>query len=204
MILPSIHANREAWLNAAVDELRPFFSSRGHTLPSEIRVATGYPTNAKRSGFKVLGECIPNTNSADGHYEIWISPILADPIKVAETLIAQLCRTAKGALNVTNLAYARVAEAMHILPAGTQSSPYKEVGHGGEFLNSYLAIIDSLGVYPHAKVDITVHKTQGTRMLLAKCPTCGCSIRMTAKWVYNEHGDAHLPTCRCGDIFALA
>jgi hypothetical protein len=79
MQLPSIHANREAWLNAAVDELRPFFSSRGHTLPAEIRVATGYPTNAKRSGFKVLGECIPNTNSADGHYEIWISPILADP-----------------------------------------------------------------------------------------------------------------------------
>lgn len=204
MILPSIYANREAFLNAAVDELRPFFSSRGHTLPAEIRVATGYPTNAKRSGFKVLGECIPNTNSADGHYEIWISPILADPIKVVETLIAQLCRTAKGALTVTNLAYTRVAEAMHILPAGTGSNPYKEVTHGQEFINSYIAIIDSLGVYPHGVVDISVHKSQGTRMLLARCPTCQCSIRMTAKWVYNAHGDVELPTCRCGDTFALA
>ena len=204
MELLPVHANREAWLNAAVDELRPFFSSRGHTLPAEIRVATGYPTNAKRSGFKVLGECIPNTNSADGHYEIWISPILADPLKVAETLIAQLCRTAKGALTVTNLAYARVAEAMHILPAGTASSPYKEVTHGQEFINAYQAIVDSLGIYPHAVVDITVHKTQGTRMLLAKCPTCQCSIRMTAKWVHNAHGDVELPTCRCGDMFALA
>lgn len=199
-----IYATREQWLNACVDELRSFFSSRGNTLPAEIRVACAYPTNAKRSGFKVLGECIPNTNSADGHYEIFISPILDAPIKVTETLIAQLCRTAKGALNVTTLSYARVAEAMHILPAGTQSSPYKEVGHGGEFLAAYTAIIDSLGDYPHAKVDVTSHKSQGTRMLLAVCPTCQCKIRLTSKWAHNAHGDVELPTCRCGDLFTLA
>ena len=204
MELLPVHANREDWLNAAVDELRPFFSSRGHTLPAEIRVACAYPTNAKRSGFKVLGECIPNTNSADGHYEIFISPILDAPIKVTETLIAQLCRTAKGALNVTTLSYGRVAEAMHILPAGALSNPYKEVSHGQDFINAYQAIIDSLGIYPHAKVDVSSHKSQGTRMLLARCPTCQCSIRMTAKWVYNAHGDVELPTCRCGDMFALA
>jgi hypothetical protein len=204
MTLAPIHPARENWLTAAVDELRPFFSSRGYTLPAEIRVATGYPTNAKRSGFKVLGECIPNTNSADGHYEIWISPILADPSKVTETLVAQLCRTAKGAYAVTNQAYAKVAEAMHILPSGTASNPFKEVTHGSAFDMAYQDIIDSLGVYPHGKVDISIHKSQGTRMLLAKCPTCQCSIRMTAKWVYNAHGDVELPTCRCGDMFALA
>ena len=204
MTLASIHANREDWLNAAVDELRPFFSSRGHTLPAEIRVACAYPTNAKRSGFKVLGECIPNTNSADGHYEIFISPILDEPSKVTETLIAQLCRTARGALNVTNLAYAKIAEVMHILPAGTVSSPFKEVTHGSAFDMAYQDIIDSLGVYPHAKVDVSIHKSQGTRMLLAVCPTCQCKIRITAKWAHNAHGDVELPTCRCGDMFTLA
>jgi hypothetical protein len=204
MELLSVHANREDWLNAAVDELRPFFASRGYTLPAEIRVACAYPTNAKRSGFKVLGECIPSTNSADGHYEIFISPILDAPIKVTETLIAQLCRTAKGALNVSTLTYARVASAMHLIPAGTASIPYKDVHHGQNFNDAYQAIIDSLGIYPHAKVDVSAHKSQGTRMLLARCPTCQCSIRMTAKWVYNAHGDVELPTCRCGDMFALA
>jgi hypothetical protein len=204
MTLPIIHANREAWQHACVDELRSFFSSRGYTLPAEIRVACGYPTNAKRSGFKVLGECIPNTNSADGHWEIYISPILSDPSKVTETLIAQLCRTAKGAYAVTNVAYAKVAEAMLIYPDGTLSNPYKTVVHGSAFDMAYQDIIDSLGVYPHAKVDVSIHKSQGTRMLLAKCPTCQCSIRMTAKWVYNAHGDVELPTCRCGDMFALA
>lgn len=204
MTLATIHANREDWLNAAVDELRPFFSARGHALPAEIRVACAYPTNAKRSGFKVLGECIPNTNSADGHWEIYISPVLDSPTKVTETLIAQLCRTAKGAYNVTTLRYAHVADDMHILPAGTGSSPYKEVSHGGNFLVAYQDIIDSLGIYPHAKVDVSIHKSQGTRMLLAVCPTCQCKIRMTAKWAYNAHGDVELPTCRCGDMFALA
>ena len=204
MTLASIHANREEWLNAAVDELRPFFSMRGYTLPAEIRVACAYPTNAKRSGFKVLGECIPNTNSADGHWEIYISPILDEPSKVTETLISQLCRTAKGAYAVTNQAYAKVAEAMLIYPDGTLSNPYKAVMHGSAFDMAYQDIIDSLGVYPHAKVDVSIHKSQGTRMLLARCPTCQCSIRMTAKWVYNAHGDVELPTCRCGDMFALA
>ena len=204
MTLPIIHANREAWQHACVDELRSFFSSRGHTLPAEIRVACGYPTNAKRSGFKVLGECIPNTNSADGHWEIYISPILSDPSKVTETLIAQLCRTAKGAYAVTNQAYAKVAEDMLIYPDGTLSNPYKTVMHGSAFDMAYQDIIDSLGVYPHAKVDVSIHKSQGTRMLLARCPTCQCSIRMTSKWVYNAHGDVELPTCRCGDTFALA
>jgi hypothetical protein len=204
MELLPVHANREDWLNAAVDELRPFFSARGHTLPAEIRVACAYPTNAKRSGFKVLGECIPNTNSADGHWEIYISPILDNPTKVTETLIAQLCRTAKGAYGITNQAYAKVAEAMLIYPDGTLSNPYKSVMHGQAFIDAYQAIIDSLGIYPHAKVDVSTYKSQGTRMLLAKCPTCQCSIRMTAKWVYNAHGDVELPTCRCGDMFALA
>ena len=203
MELLPVHANREDWLNAAVDELRPFFSARGHTLPAEIRVACAYPTNAKRSGFKVLGECIPNTNSADGHWEIYISPVLDKPNLVTRTLIAQLCRTAKGAYNVNNLAYSRVAEALHILPAGVASSPYKEVTHGNDFISAYQDIIDSLGVYPHAKVDVSTYRSQGTRMLLAVCPTCQCKIRITSKWAYNAHGDVELPTCRCGDMFAL-
>ncbi len=147
-----LYATREEWLNAAVEELRPFFSSNGHTLPAEIRVATGYPTNAKRSGFKVLGQCIPNTNSADGHYEICVSPQVDNPYKVTEVLIAQLACTAKGALNQANKAYAKVAEAMHILPAGTASNPYYETSHGAAFDSAYAAIIQSLGTYPHAKV----------------------------------------------------
>ena len=198
-----LYPTREEWLNAAVEELRPFFSSNGHTLPAEIRVATGYPTNAKRSGFKVLGQCIPNTNSADGHYEICVSPQVDNPYKVTEVLIAQLACTAKGALNQANKAYAKVAEAMHILPAGTASNPYYETSHGVAFDSAYAAIIQSLGTYPHAKVDVATHKTQGTRLLLAVCPTCGCKIRMTAKWTLNAHGDVDLPTCRCGDLFNL-
>jgi hypothetical protein len=200
--MTTIHASREDYLNAAVEELRPVFTANGQDLPRAIRVSCALPSNAKRSG--AIGECWADTASADQHYEIFISPILDAPIKVTETLIAQLCRTARGALNVTTLSYGRVAEAMHILPAGALSNPYKEVNHGQEFINAYQAIIDSLGIYPHAKVDVSSHKSQGTRMLLARCPTCQCSIRMTAKWVYNAHGDVELPTCRCGDMFALA
>lgn len=199
-----IYNTREEWLNAAVEELRPFFSAYSHTLPAEIRVATGYPTNAKRSGFKVLGQCIPSTNSADGHFEVLISPQVDNTHKVVEVLIAQLACTAKGASNQATKAYDKVAQAMHIIPSGTASNPYYETTHNSAFVNAYGAIIQSLGAYPHAAVDMAVHKTQGTRLLLCVCPTCGCKVRMTAKWTLNAHGDLDLPTCRCGDLFNLA
>ena len=92
-----IHTERETYLQSAVEELRPSFSANGHTLPLAIRVSCALPSNAKRSG--AIGECWADTRSADGHYEIFISPTLADPARVFDVLIHELCHTAKGCMN---------------------------------------------------------------------------------------------------------
>ena len=65
------------------------------------------------------------------------------------------------------------------------------------------SIIDGLGVYPHAALDMSSRKTQGTRMLKASCPSCSYTVRLTAKWAFDSYGNPRLPVCPCGDTLAL-
>ena len=202
MSLPVIYPTREDWLTAAVSELKPFFLLNGVSISDKIRVSCALPSNAKRTNFKSVGECFPNTNSADAHFEIFISPVLADPIKVFETLIAMLCHTANGALN-HGKPYQKIADAMLLLPNGTQSARYKSVTHGDAFVQAYKQIIDSLGVYAHAELSASVGKKQSTRMLKCVCPSCGYTVRLTAKWAF-KHGNLNLPLCpNEGDTLGL-
>lgn len=202
MSLPVIYPTREDWLTAAVSELKPFFLLNGVSISDKIRVSCALPSNAKRTNFKSVGECFPNTNSADAHFEIFISPVLADPIKVFETLIAMLCHTANGALN-HGKPYQKIADAMLLLPNGTQSARYKSVTHGDAFVQAYKQIIDSLGAYAHAELSASVGKKQSTRMLKCVCPSCGYTVRLTAKWAFKQ-GNLNLPLCpNEGDTLGL-
>jgi hypothetical protein len=70
---------REQWLESALTELRPLFTALGKPLPKQIRVACGFPLNAKRS--KAIGECWASTASADKTIEILISPTIARPLR---------------------------------------------------------------------------------------------------------------------------
>jgi hypothetical protein len=194
------YANREDWLNAAVEELRPIFQSAGQTLPQAIRVSCALPSNAKRSG--AIGECWADTASADQHYEIFISPVLADPGRVFDVLIHELCHTTKGAMN-HGIAFQKIAAEMLLVPTGTGKKPWGSTGQALGFLSAYQPIIDGLEAYPHAALTVLTRTKQTTRMLKAVCPSCAYTIRLTAKWAYDAHGDVCLPTCPCGDTFAL-
>ena len=190
---------REDWLLALVGEVRPLFAAAGHTLPDRIRVTCGFPSNARRSG--AIGECWASAASADAHYEVLISPTLADPVKVAEVLVHELCHTLPGAMN-HGAAFGRAAAAMHLAPG---LKGWKTTVQAAGFGPTYGALIDGLGPYPHATLTMDGQKTkQTTRMLKAHCPTCRATgsdyiIRLTRK-----HADRGLPLCAIdGDTFAL-
>jgi hypothetical protein len=65
-----------------------------------------------------------------------------------------------------------------------------------DFINNN--IIESLGSYPHAKIDYSQQKKQTTRMIKAECPNCGYVIRTSKKWA-----DVGLPDCCCGGFFQI-
>lgn len=170
--------NREDWLSAAVSELRPFFDAVGAPLPANVRVTCGFPSNAKRSG--AIGECWADTASADKTFEVLISPVLDDPLRVFDVLVHELCHATAGAMN-HGVNFQKVAAAMHLTPSPGKSG-WKATGRADTFVPTFVAIVDSLGAYPHAALTMSNRKVQTTRMLKAVCPSCGYTVRLTSKW----------------------
>jgi hypothetical protein len=192
MIKNVIHATREEWLTAAVE----VFSAVGFPIANNIRVSCGFPSTAKRSGS--IGECWADTASADKTMEILISPVLAEPMRVADVLVHELCHTTAGAMN-HGVTFQKAADAMHLVPSAGKKG-YKATTHGDAFVAAFKSIIESLGDYPHAELSMSTRKVQTTRMLKAVCPTCGYTIRLTQKWA-----SLGLPTCHLdGDTFNIS
>ena len=191
-----MYSTREEWLTAGIEEVRPLFDLSSKPLPKQIRVSCGFPSTALRSG--AIGECWINSASADGTFEILIHPKLADPVKVFEVLIHELCHATAGAFN-HGVVFQKIAKAMNLKPIGSGRQPWKATVGNDQFVGVYADIIDSLGAYPHAelKSDRQIKK-QTTRLLKAECPSCGYTVRLTQKWA-----DQGLPTCPCGDDLAL-
>lgn len=190
-----LYSTREEWLTAAVAELRPLFDVWSKPLPKNVRVACGFPSNAKRSG--AIGECWADAASADKTFEILISPTIDDPARVFDILVHECCHALPGAMN-HGVTFANAASAMHLVPAGTGKGAWKATKAAPGFMDAYGAIIAALGEYPHAALSVSTRKKQATRMLKAACPSCGYTIRLTQKWA-----NVGLPTCCCGDLFNL-
>jgi hypothetical protein len=188
-------ANREDWLSAAVSELRPFFDAVGAPLPANVRVTCGFPSNAKRSG--AIGECWADTASADQTFEVLISPVLDDPLRVFDVLVHELCHATAGAMN-HGINFQKVAGQMHL--EATSVKGWKATARAASFIPTFGSIIDSLGAYPHAALTMSNRKVQTTRMLKAVCPSCGYTVRLTSKWAALG-----LPSCPVdSDILNLA
>ena len=190
-----IHHTREQWLTAAVDALRPAFDALNKPVPLAIRAACGFPLHARRS--KAVGQCWASTASADRTIEILISPVLAQPRAVFEVLVHELCHATDGAMN-HGTAFQSVARAMGLVACGTGKQAWKATRGDEAFGPRYSALLDALGDYPHAELTPGAEaKVQPTRMLKLCCPSCGYTVRTTAKWV-----SVGLPTCPCGDTLA--
>lgn len=189
-----MHQTRESWLAQAIESLRPTFAAHGVTLPARIRIACGFPSTFTRSG--TLAECWADTESADQTFEVLISPTLADPAPVLAQVIGAVAHAAPGAMSHTASAYIELAANLGLCPAGDN---WRQVQGAEDFAATYAQALADLGAYPHAAILTGAKKTQSTRMLKATCPTCGYTVRLSAKWA-----DKGLPTCPTdGDTFAL-
>jgi len=178
------HSNREEWLKAAVDELRPVFSAVEFPLPDRIRVTCGFPSSRAKANNRFIGEHWSPAASTDNHHEILISPVVDDPLQVFSTLVHELCHAATDGHGHDKV-FTRCARALWL-----EGKPSSAAG-GERFKINFKDLLDSLGAYPHSRLNIdAVRKKQTTRMLKAACPHCGYTVRLTQKWA-----DLGLPEC---------
>jgi len=179
------YATREAWLQDAAAELSPLIeAAAGHSPPTALRVACGFPSTFRRSG--ALGETFRPGDSADATTEILISPTLSDPMAVLAVLARQLMQTVASGAHL-NASYA----AAGIVPGKPCDVPTATASR-------MQATAQALGEYPHAELSLADRPKAPTRLLKGLCPTCGYTIRLSAKWANKG-----MPTCICGDTFNL-
>ena len=146
------------------------------------RARAGWPT---RSG--AIGEAWSAKNSGDQSCEVFISPVLKDPLEVAATLVHELVHCAVGVEEGHKGKFPRLAKAVGLEGKMTAT-------HAGETLKARLReMTDAIGPYPHAELTHSNARRTRLRLLKVACE-CGCVVRMTRKWL-DEVGP---PTCGCG------
>lgn len=179
--------HREAWLHAVADQLRPIFMSQGATIPEKIRISCGFPSvrafSAKRQR---LGECWTEANSADGHFEIMISPVLDDPMRVAGVLAHELVHATVGTEHGHKGPFAKLARSIGLEGRTTATT------EGEAFRQTLGPILEAVGPYPHAQVS-KARTSQGTRLIKLQCPTCPYTVWITRKWL-DEVGTPDCPS----------
>jgi hypothetical protein len=91
--------NREAWLHAAVDLMRPLFHAKGKPIPETVQVSTGWPSKSALSNkSRRIGECWDASAASDKQPHIFISPILDNEksCRVLDVLHHELIHAAVG------------------------------------------------------------------------------------------------------------
>lgn len=168
--------NRESYLLASIDLIAPFFKESGNDIPP-VRVSVGWP--GSRRGIHDLGSCWKKEASADGTFQIFVSPIIDDTVRALDILIHELCHAVTNCEG-HNDAFGLVARAVGL--DGKLTATF-----AGDALRERLnvEVIAKLGKYPHSALNPTKSgkKTQTTRLIKMTCPESGYTARTTRQWL---------------------
>ena len=125
--------NREQWLSECIQQLRPDFEQLAHTLPEKIRASCSWPSKSGLANKKRrIGEAWSAKNSADQSCEVFISPVLKDPLEVAATLVHELVHCAVGVEEGHKGKFTKLAKAIGLEGKMTAT-------HAGETLKARLS-----------------------------------------------------------------
>lgn len=181
---------REEWLNAALAALRPWFKDRaGVEIPSDARVSVGFPGGG--SARKRIGECWARKVSKDGVNEIFISPVLQDPVRMLDVLAHEAVHAVDDCVSGHKGEFKRIAKDVGLTGKMTATVA------GADLKAELDRIIAALPPLTHGALDLSTRKKQPTRLVKLECDGCGMILRTTAKWI-EQTG---LPTCACGGEF---
>ncbi len=180
---------REQWLNSAVNLMAPMFTREADVTLPDVRVSVGWPGGRGRKN-TTIGQCWSGRTATDGVAQIFISPVLADPVKVLSTLAHELVHAAVGTEHGHKAPFAKVAKSIGLTGKMTATV----AGESLVLVLEQYAMM--LGEYPHAALNPGDNgvKKQTTRMLKAECPTTGYTVRLTRKWI-DEYGYPMCPCC---------
>jgi len=177
MELDQMHDTREGWLSDFINHAKPRLEAHGYSLPAKVKIACGFPIGS-RGGKKVLAQCISPAASADGTTEMYVSPVMSDPVRVMGAALHEIGHAAVGVEAGHGPKFKAFCAALGLEGKATEAMP-------GVSCEAWLRdeVLPMLGAYPHAAVDPSQRKKQGTRMIKLVCPETGYTVRTTKKWL---------------------
>jgi hypothetical protein len=184
---------REEWLRAAEVIMAAWVraDNDGH-YPEKTRVSCGFPKVSRGRG-DAIGQCWDTSVSADGTFEMFISPVIGDPSRVCDILLHEMVHAAVGLEHGHNKVFGKLARRLGL--EGKLTAPV-----AGDELKELIKsqIVDKLGPYPHAKLGgegggKTTPK-QKTYLIKLACPECEYPAYTTRKWLDSD-GAPVCPSC---------
>jgi hypothetical protein len=194
-IRPVLFKTREEWLLSLTDSLRPYFTQAGYTIPDSLYVSCGWPsTRALSTKKRRIGECWAHNATADGIHQIFISPVLADPLEVAETLVHELGHAAVGVDAKHGPVFKSFCKSIGL--SGKPTATFA----GPALVDLLKALVEPLGAYPNSRLDKVQgpEKKQTTRMLKLQCPAVDNHAEPYILRGSRKSISEGLPVCPCG------
>lgn len=173
-VSPSLR--RQQWLDACCAALVKRFAEHGYTVPNNIRFSVGFPKGGGGRA-KTIGQCWAAEASADGHFEIFVSPELGNGVEIFETKAHELVHATVGLDAGHKAPFKRCAEKIGLTGKMTATTGTEE------FKRWAAQEIERIGVFPGAKLSMVGRRKQSTRMLKCECSDCGYVARITRKWL---------------------
>lgn len=182
---------RQVWLEKALKTLRGHFNANGYSVPDNLRLTIGFP----KGGRTRIGECHFTDNSADQHFEIFVSPELGKASKfgdhpVMEVMAHEICHTIAGYEAGHKKPFKVIATRIGLEGKMTSTVP------GPIMLNLIKRFEEVNGPYPAGALTRSMIKKKATYMIKCKCPDCDYQVYTTAK--HLEKGDPICPVDEVG------
>ena len=174
--------NRETWLTEAALRLEAeLFKPLNKSLPEKWRVSWSWPASRASGKGKAgtIGQCFDPSASSDETSEMLISMSQDEPLEVLAILAHEMVHAIEGNDAGHGPKFRKTALAIGLTGKMTNTRP------GEAFKHDVTPIIEKLGEYPHAALDLNKRKKQGTRMVKMQCNSCGYIARTTKTNITN-------------------
>ena len=170
------NSTRESWLENAVDMLSPIFKQKGYDMP-KVKVSCGFPSTGNKS--KHIGQCWGRSSTTEGVNQLFISPVLDEPVQVLDTLVHELVHAIDDCVHHHGPEFKKIATDI-----GLQGN-MREATAGAWLKEQLTAIAKQLGKYPHTKINLahSASAKTGPRPR-AKCKKCGYEVTPLKKWLF--------------------
>ena len=165
------HSLREAWLQAAVEALRPLFLVKNHYIPP-CQVSVGFASTGNHLGH--IGQCRSTDSSAVPVNQIFISPTLSDAYEMLNTLADELVHAVDDCKNKHGKEFKKIALRLGLKgPMRSAGAQSKDAGTSAATRR-----------LPHAYLAVSMKKAVHRTHPRANCKTCSFQVPMLKRFLY--------------------